>query len=263
MNLGIKGRTAIVVAASKGLGKAAALELAREGANLVICSRDEQRIQSVGKEISLETRAQVRSIVADVTRVVDIRRVVREAVEGTGRVDILVTNAGGPPVGGFADHDDTAFLNAFEQNCLSAIRLIRECLPHMKAQKWGRIVNITSLSVKEPVVNLMLSNVARLGLVGVVKTLSREVAGDNILISNVAPTSIFTERTKELVACQAKQEGRPYEEVLATREKKIPVGRFGRPDELAALIAFLVSNRNGYITGVTIPVDGGVSHSAL
>lgn len=261
MDLELRDKVALVAAASAGLGQAVAYELAREGARLVIFSRSKERIDAAARAIRDDTGADVHPVVANVASVADVQRVVRETIERFSRVDILVTNGGGPPTGGFDAHDDPAYLEAFEQNFLGSVRLIRECLPYMKDQKWGRIINITSLSVKEPQVNLTVSNVVRLGLTGLSKTLSKEVARYNILINNLAPTSVFTERTKVLVESQARRENRSYDEVLAEREKAIPVGRFGRPDELAAMAVLLASPRIGYITGTTIPIDGGVSHS--
>lgn len=263
MDLGLKGRVAIVAAASRGLGKAVAMELAREGANLTIFSRNQSAIQMAGEEVRSVTGAQVLALAADVTRGEDLERVVQATVERFGRIDILFNNAGGPPPGTFEEFGDEAWQRAFELNLMSAVRLIRLVLPHMKQGGWGRIINSTSIAVKQPVPNLILSNTVRTGLVGMAKTLSNEVARYNITVNNVAPGRIYTERIAQLVADRAARQGKTVEQVRQEEEAEIPLGRYGRPEEYAAMVAFLASERASYITGCTILVDGGLYRGTM
>jgi 3-oxoacyl-[acyl-carrier protein] reductase len=258
MDLGIKGRTAVVCGASRGLGYAAALELAREGAGVVLCSRDEAHINDAAAEIAEKTGARTLGIAADVAVDGVAERVIGETVRKFGTVDILVNNAGGPPAGSFDTHDDDAWLAAVELNLMSAVRFTRAALPHMRSQRWGRVVNITSVAVKQPVDGLILSNAVRAAVVGLAKTLSNEVAGEGVLINTVCPGYIETDRSVGLVRGRAENAGVSYGEMLGQLCQGIPVGRMGQPDELAALIAFLASERASYITGATIQVDGGL-----
>ena len=259
MELGILGRTAIVAASSRGLGFAAALELAHEGANVVICSRKASHIEKAAEKIINETNAVVLPIVADVMHEPDIRNLVQKTVEKFGAVDILVTNAGGPPPGNFADFDDDEepWDRAYRLTMMSTVRMIRHVLPHMKEQEWGRIVNILSISVKQPIQGLLLSNTFRPGLVGMAKTLADDLAPYGITINNVCPGWTRTERVEELLTERAKRQGISYGEAEKQVVGNIPMKRMGEPAELAALIAFLCSERASYITGATIPVDGG------
>jgi len=257
MDLGIKDRVALVAAASRGIGYAAALELAREGARVFLCSRDEGRASEAAEKIHQETGANVAGIAADVTDAADVERFVNLAVERAGRVDICVTNAGGPPATTFDTTDIEMFRSAFELNALSAIRLAKLVLPGMRDRKWGRIVNVTSISVKQPVDGLLLSNTVRAGLTGWAKTVSNEVAADNVTINNVGPGYTLTERQDELAIARAKALGKSKEEMIATWASQIPAHRVAAPEEIAAAIAFLASERASYITGVTLQVDGG------
>ncbi len=258
MELGLIGRTAVVAAASRGLGFAAAMELAREGANVVICSRKASHIEKAAEKIVKATNAVVVPAVADVAHEPDIRRLITTAVEKFGNIDILVTNAGGPPPGNFEDFaDEEPWERAYRLTLMSAIRMIRHALPHMKKQNWGRIVNILSVSVKQPIQGLLLSNTFRPGIVGFAKTLADEVAQHGITINNVCPSWTRTERVEELLMHIAKREGIAPGEAAARIEEHIPMKRMGQPEELAAVIAFLCSERASFITGATIPVDGG------
>ena len=257
MDLGIKDRVALVAAASRGIGYAAALELAREGARVFLCSRDEGRASEAAARIHNETGANVAGIAADVTNATDVERFVRLAIERAGRVDICVTNAGGPPPTTFDTTDIEMFRDAFELNALSAIRLAKLVLPGMRERKWGRIVNVTSISVKQPVDGLLLSNTVRAGLTSWAKTVSNEVAADGVTINNVAPGYTLTERQDELAVARGKALGKSKEEMIAMWASQTPAHRIAAPEEIAAAITFLASERASYITGVTLQVDGG------
>ena len=257
MDLGLKDRVALVTAASRGIGFACARELAREGARVFLCSRDEGHASEAAAKIHDETGAEVKGLRADVTNNADIARFVDEAVEHAGRVDICVTNAGGPPATVFADTDVDMFRQAFEQNALSAIRLAKFVLPGMIEQKWGRIINITSVSVKQPIEGLLLSNTVRAGLTGWAKTVSNEVAASGVTVNNVAPGYTLTERQDELAEVRGKAAGKSKQEVIETWAMQAPIRRMAAPEEIAAAVAFLASERASYITGVTLQVDGG------
>jgi 3-oxoacyl-[acyl-carrier protein] reductase len=257
MDLGLKDRVAIVAASSKGLGKACALELAREGARVVICARDPAGLAAAAEEIETATGAEVLPVEADLTQDAQIRHLVGEALDRFGRIDILVTNNGGPPAGYFADFDDEAWLAAHQLTLMSAVRLIRAVLPAMRAQRWGRIVNIASVSVKQPIDNLLLSNVYRPSVIGLAKTLSAQLAAEGITVNNVAPGYTRTDRVLDLARARAASGDQTIEAVLAGTAANVPMQRMGEPAELAALVAFLASERAAYITGATIQVDGG------
>ena len=257
MDFGIKDRVALVAAASRGIGYAAALELAREGARVFLCSRDEARASDAAEKIHKETGADVAGIAADVTNGTDVERFVRLAMEHAGRVDICVTNAGGPPATTFDTTDIEMFRAAFELNALSAIRFAKLVLPGMRERKWGRIVNVTSISVKQPVDGLLLSNTVRAGLTSWAKTVSNEVAADGVTINNVGPGYTLTERQDELAVARGKALGKTKEEMIAMWASQTPAHRIAAPAEIAAAIAFLASERASYITGVTLQVDGG------
>ncbi len=263
MDFGIKDRVALVAAASKGIGFAAARELAKEGAHVFLCSRDERRASEAAQKLHDETGATVAGIGADVTDNESVEHFVNLVRERAGRIDILVNNAGGPPSTTFADTDLEMFRKAFELNALSAIRLAKLVLPGMQSQKWGRIVNITSVSVKQPIDGLLLSNTVRAGLTGWAKTVSTEVAADNITVNNVAPGYTLTERQEELATARAKATGKPKEEMIGLWAAQVPMHRLASPEEIAAAVAFLASERASYITGVTLQVDGGWVRSLL
>ncbi|HXT64065.1 MAG TPA: SDR family oxidoreductase [Pyrinomonadaceae bacterium] len=257
MDFGLKDRVALVAAASRGIGYAAALELAREGARVFLCSRDERRASEAAEKIHNETGANVAGIAADVTNEADVEQFVKLATERGGRIDICVTNAGGPPATTFDNTDIEMFREAFELNGLSAIRLAKLVLPGMRERKWGRIVNVTSISVKQPVDGLLLSNTVRAGLTSWAKTVSNEVAADGVTINNVAPGYTLTERQDELAVARGKALGKSKEEMMAMWASQTPAHRIAAPEEIAAAIAFLASERASYITGVTLQVDGG------
>lgn len=257
MDLGIKDRVALVAAGSRGLGYAAALELAREGVRIFLCSRDEARAAEAARKIHSETGTTVVGVAADVTDNEAVERFVSLALERAGKIDILINNAGGPPTSSVAAAELDMYRRAFELNTMSAIRLARLVLPQMRTQKWGRIINITSISAKQPVDGLLFSNMARAGLTGWAKTVSNEVAADNVTVNNVAPGYTLTERQDELATARSQALGKTKEEMIALWAAETPSRRIGKPEELAAAIAFLASERASYITGVTLQVDGG------
>lgn len=263
MDLGLKDKVALVVAASRGLGKATALELAREGAQVVVTARGEVDLQAAAREIRRLTGGQVLAFRADVSVQQDVQALVSAAEAAYGRIDILVNNAGGPKSGQFTDVSDEDWLNAVNLNLMSAIRLTRLVLPGMRARRWGRIVNITSVSVKQPMPTLILSNAVRSGVVAMAKTLAGQVAAEGITVNNVCPGYTLTDRVRDLAAVNAKSQGASADEIIVQWEASIPARRLGKPEELAALIAFLVSERASYITGTTIQVDGGYVQSLL
>jgi 3-oxoacyl-[acyl-carrier protein] reductase len=257
MDLGLKDRVAVVAAASRGIGFACARELAREGARVFLCSRDVQHASEAAQRIHEETGADVAGIAADVTNDADVRAFVSLAMERGGRIDVCVTNAGGPPAKVFADTDLDLFRQAFEQNALSAIRFAKLVLAGMLERKWGRIINITSVSVKQPIEGLLLSNTVRAGLTGWAKTVSNEVAAEGVTVNNVAPGYTLTERQDELAEVRGKALGKSKQEIIGSWADQAPMRRMAQPEEIAAAVAFLASDRASYITGVTLQVDGG------
>ncbi len=258
MDLGLRGRVALVAGASQGMGKAIAFCFAREGAKVGICARGEAQLKEAAQIIRRETGGDVLEVVADMSRAEDIRRFVASGVERFGRLDIVVTNAGGPPPGEFMKFSDEDWENAFRLSFLSAARLTREAVPHMRKLGGGRVINITSYAVKEPISGLVLSNAIRSAVVGLAKSLSRELARDNILINNICPGRIDTERHRKLNEARAERLKRPVEEITREMKAEIPLGRYGSSEEVADLVVFLASDRATYITGTTIQIDGGL-----
>jgi 3-oxoacyl-[acyl-carrier protein] reductase len=258
MDLKLNGRTALVTAASKGLGRATATRLATEGARVMISSRGEEQLAKTAADIAEATGAQVEYCAADVSNPEDLARLLSETEQRLGGVDVLVNNAGGPPPGGFDALDDDAWYRAHELNLMSTVRLIRGVLPHMRAQQWGRIVTIASSSIKQPIDNLLLSNTYRVAILGLAKSLATELAPAGVLINTVGPGRIATDRVATLDANKAKQSGQSVEEVRAQSEKSIPMGRYGTPEEFGDVVSFLVSGVNTYLTGQHFLVDGGL-----
>jgi len=257
MKLGLKGKVAIVGGASQGLGMACAETLAVEGVKLIVCSRNFDRIFQAARTIAETYGATVIPIAADLTHQESPDKLVREAVSKFGTVDILVNNTGGPPPGKFDDMDDAAWEDAFRLTLMSAVRMTRAVLPIMKKKNWGRVINLASISVKQPIPNLILSNSLRSAVVGMSKTLASQVASNNILINTIATGSFDTERLRSFFKAQAERTGLTEKEAAAKLSSTIPVGRIGKPEELASLVTFLASERSSYITGTTISVDGG------
>jgi 3-oxoacyl-[acyl-carrier protein] reductase len=245
------------------LGKAVAWEFAREGAHVAICARGEEVLRATALEITVDTGGEVFPVVADVTKPEDIQQLVSAVEEHFGQVDILVNNAGGPPAGTFIDFDDKAWEAALRLNLMSTVRLCRAVLPGMRSRRWGRIVNITSVSVKQPIDGLILSSAARSGVVGMAKTLANECAAEGITVNNVCPGYTLTDRVKSLAEERARKEGKTVQKVIEDYAADIPARRLGQPEELAALVVFLASERAAYITGASIQVDGGYARGLL
>ncbi|MDC3412200.1 SDR family oxidoreductase [Aquibacillus sp. 3ASR75-11] len=259
MDLKLKGKSVIVMAASKGLGKATALEFAKEGAHVLISSRSEDELAKTKNEIQQATgNENVTYVVCNIKKQQDIKQMVQKAVDWNGTVDVLVNNAGGPPAGTFDAFNDDDWQHAFELNLLSYVRAIREVLPYMKQQNSGRIVNFASSSIKQSLDNLLLSNTFRPGIVGLSKSLAQELGVDNILINTVGPGRIQTDRIMELDQIKAGELGIPIEEYQFKNAKSIPMQRVGQPEEFAKTIVFLGSGANTYLTGQSLVVDGGL-----
>lgn len=260
MNESFHGKTALVLASSQGLGKAVAEKLAEGGARVMLASRSGSKLEEVKQQLKGSEEGRVDYAVCDLTNPKDIEALVAKTVEKFSTIDILVNNAGGPPAGEFEDMADEQWQQAFELNLLSYIRAIREALPHLKKQG-GKIINIASSSIKEPISGLILSNTFRTGIVGLSKTLAEELAPYNILVNTVAPGRIATDRLKYLDEMNAARQGVSIEQLDEQVKKKIPLGRYGQPEEFANVVAFLASDANTYMTGSSFLVDGGMVRS--
>ncbi len=256
MNLGLNGKRAVVMAASRGLGYACARGLAAEGCRVVICSRDQARVEAAAATIRQETGADVTALVADVSRASEAARLVEAAVSAYGGLEIVVHNAGGPPAGQFLDMTEAQWQQACEQNLMSFVRLVHAAVPEMRKAGYGRILTIASSSIKQPIPNLVLSNAFRAGIWGLAKTIARELAPQGILVNVVAPGRISTERIAELDEANAKRSGTAIEDVRKASVASIPLGRLGRPEEFANLVVFLASEAASYVAGQAIVVDG-------
>jgi 3-oxoacyl-[acyl-carrier protein] reductase len=263
MNLGLRGRVALVAGASRGLGRAVAEELAAAGADLVLCARGEGPLRDAAEAIAGASGVRVADVAADLGDATQVERLVEAALQTFGRVDVLVTNTGGPPPGPFESHTREAWRDAVRQNLESVIELTRPVLPGMKERRWGRIINVTSIAAKQPVENLILSNSVRAAVTGFARTLANEVAPYGVTVNNVLPGYTRTRRVVELAERTAAAGGGDVAEAYAKWEREIPMGRLGEPREFAALVAFLASERASYITGTSIPVDGGWTRALL
>ncbi len=257
MDLGLKGKVALVSGGSMGLGKAVALEMGREGARVAIGSLDDAYLAAAAEEVREKTGAEAIAVPADVSDPGQAKGFVRKALEHFGTVDILVNNAGGPPSVGFLDIDDKLWEYGFRLNLLSTIVMTREAVPVMREKKWGRIINMTSISVKQPIDGLMLSNTIRSGVIGFAKTLSNELAPFNVTVNSVCPGYTLTDRVRNLAKTIAERENTTPEAVIGKWEQTIPMKRLGTPEDFAALVTFLASEQAGYITGAAIQIDGG------
>lgn len=257
MDLGLSDKIALVAASSKGLGKAVALELAREGATLAICARDKEQLQKTQEEIANKTGQTVRAFPLDVTQKNQILDMVEEIIQEFGRVDILVTNAGGPPGGQIEDLTPEDYPEALDLNLMSTINLCYAVLPSMKDHGWGRIINITSVSAKQPIDSLVLSNTSRAGVLGFSKSLSNQMAPFGITVNSVCPGYTKTERVEELAQIYVDSQKGSLQDFYKGIEQQIPAGRLATPEEFAAAVVFLASKRASYITGTALPIDGG------
>ncbi|WP_284638898.1 SDR family oxidoreductase [Paenibacillus silviterrae] len=256
MDLQLKGKTAVVTASSKGIGRAIAEQLAAEGANLLLCSRDQQAVNEAAAQLCEKYGVQASGMAVDLASAEQIGWLVQQAKDLFGQVDALVCNAGGPPSGSFLSFDEETWMKSIELNLMSVVRLAKGFHPLMK-QYGGRVVTVASTSVKVPIPGLVLSNTLRTGVVGLMKTLATEWAADGILLNTVCPGRISTDRLEELDGLRAMRENRSIEEIRRENMKDIPLGRYGEPQELAAFAAYLLSPRNSYMTGSVFYVDGG------
>lgn len=263
MDLGLSGKAAVVAGASKGMGRAIASGLAAEGAQVFMLARDPEALDRAARDIHAATGALTVPIPTDVTRREQVEEAIHTAVNRAGRLDILVTNAGGPPGGTFESATDEQWQAAFELNLLSTVRMIRAALPHLKRAGSGRIVNLQSTSVKQPIEGLMLSNGIRPGVQGLARTLAEEVARSGVTVNTVCPGRIKTERFESLLAARMKAWGVSRDEALRRIEEAIPVGYAGEAEDVAHVVVFLCSEQARYITGQAIVVDGGITRSLL
>jgi 3-oxoacyl-[acyl-carrier protein] reductase len=258
MDLGIKGRVAVVAASSQGIGLATAEVFAAEGCRIAMCSRNQQTLRSAAEKIREKYRAEVFADAFDVTDATAVSRFISRVASMFGSVDICVTNAGGPPAKGFLVATLEDWKKAVDANFLSTVYFAREVIPHMQRKKWGRIITITSITTKQPVNDLVLSNAVRAAVVGLVKSLANEFGKDGILVNNVGPGFTATDRLKELAKARSAATGKPEQEFLEAWAADAPVKRLGDPRELADTIVWLASERASYITGQTLLVDGGM-----
>jgi 3-oxoacyl-[acyl-carrier protein] reductase len=263
MNLELNGKVAIVGGGSKGLGRACAEVLAEEGARLTICSRSKPELEKAAQEIRDSTKADVLAFAGDLDKHDTIKALIAATVERFGRLDIMVNNSGGPPLARSHNATEEQWAVALDRSLLFFARMSREALPHLKKSGAGRIINVLASTVYQPIPNLALSGVTRMGVVAFAKSLADEVGKDGILVNNVCPGSLLSERMLSNVTARAKEEGMSVDEALARRAAETSLGRVGDPKEMAYLVAFLASSRSSYITGTTMRVDGGLVRSVL
>jgi 3-oxoacyl-[acyl-carrier protein] reductase len=263
MDLGIKDRVALVTASSRGLGREAARALAGEGARLSICARGQDALSKTAASLREDFGVDVLSTVCDLTDEDQARGVVRKTADHFGRIDILVVNCGGPPPGEFLDHDADRWRSAVDLNLMSAVYLLQEVVPRMIPKRWGRIVFSTSISVKQPIDGLILSNSVRAAVVGMGKTLANELGRHGILVNSVCPGYFLTDRVTELAEKNAQKTGGKPQDLIDRWAGQNVLGRVARPEEFGPLVAFLCSQKAGYITGTSIAIDGGFSKGLL
>ncbi|MCX6545580.1 MAG: SDR family oxidoreductase [Acidobacteria bacterium] len=263
MDTGLNGKIALVCAASKGLGKAAALALAAEGARVAMCARHMPTLEAAAAEVAGATGGDVFAVAADLSRRADVERLVQQTVQHFGGLDILVTNSGGPKPGLFNALCEADWREAIDEVLMSVVHLCHAAVPHMKQRGGGRIINVTSISSKQPVPGLVLSNALRPAVAGLSKTLANELARDGILVNCVAPGYTRTDRVIELAEATARREGVTAEAVERRAVSNIPLGRMAEPAEFASVVVFLASERGSYITGSTMLVDGGYVRGTL
>jgi 3-oxoacyl-[acyl-carrier protein] reductase len=257
MDFGLKGKVALVAGGSQGLGLAVALDFAREGAKVAICALDDLHLPAAAEAIRKAAGGEVFAIPADVSDLEQAKNFVRKSAEHFGTVDILVNNAGGPPSMSFLEIDDELWLRGCRLNLLSTIVMTREAVPIMKEKRWGRIINMTSIAVKQPIDGLILSNTVRSGVIGFAKSLSNEVASFNITVNSVCPGYTMTDRVRNLSKVVAEKQGTTPEAIVEKWASEIPMRRIGTPEEFASLVVYLASQQAGYITGAAIQIDGG------
>ncbi len=258
MELGLKGRVALITGSSQGIGKAIALELSMEGAKVTICARDKDSLKKTANDIHSETGNEVLPVRTDLTRNDHVERLVRTAFAHFGRIDVLVNNTGGPPSTNFLETSNQHWLDAYTQLMMSTVNTCSAVIPHMQAAKWGRIVNMTSFVAKQPADKLVLSNAVRAGILGLSKSLSNELAPYGILVNAVCPGWTMTRRVEDLAKAHANAERKTSEEIVKSWESQIPLKRMAQPREIASLVVFLASERASYITGAVMQVDGGI-----
>ncbi len=264
MELGLKERVAVVCGASQGMGRAIATGLAAEGARVLLCARSGERLAQAQADIEVQVPgANLAHLAVDLTQASAAAEVVEAARTHWGRLDVLVTNTGGPPPGQPLDLDDDKYLLAYQQNFMNVVRLCRQAVPLMREHQYGRVINLLALSVRQIEDNLVLSSISRSGVVAYARYLAEQVAAEGITVNNVLPGSIHTERLEQVSHMQAEHFGRDPAGEIALRAQRVPMKRLGEPREMADLVAFLASERAGFLTGLSIPVDGGQLRSVL
>ena len=263
MDLGLRNKVALVTAASQGLGRAVAESLAAEGAIVVICSRNKKALAETAAEIAAATKGEIAAFPADVSKPGEVKSLVQAVVKRFGTIHILVNNAGGPPVESFDKLSDRTWDEGVQLTMMSVIRLVREAIPHMQKQHWGRIITINSIVGKQPIPELVISSTLRPGLIGLHKVLATQYARDGILINTVCPGFVMTRRQEEISRVRSAKAKLTVEQYVAQQTKEIPLGRYGTPQEIGDVVAFLASTRVGFLTGATLSVDGGMMRGLL
>ncbi len=261
MNLEINNRVAMVAAASKGLGKACALALAKEGCRVSICARNAEDLENARAEIA--SHADALAVVSDVASAADLEKWVDQTVERFGQVDILVTNTGGPPVKRFLELTDEQWLAGVESTLMNVVRLSRLVIPGMQSRKWGRIIHLTSLVAKQPVDELTISSTIRAGLSGLTKTMANQLGPDNITVNAILTGHILTDRQYAIADLRVKERGITYDQYFAQAATEIPLRRLGDPREVGEVVAFLASERASYVSGVSLQIDGGLIRATM